>query len=198
MRLARFRSFRMSIIEIIGLALGLSMDAFAVSVANGFIIKELKFRSAFRIAFFLGIFQAAMPVIGWAAGLSFVSYIQSIDHWVAFALLGFIGSRMIVESRSLKKESECKNCLHLPTLLLLSLATSLDALVIGISFAFLRVLIFMPVALIGGITFIVCLSGVYLGKKVGHIFESRIEMIGGVVLIGIGAKLLVEHLVRGY
>ena len=188
----------MSILEIIGLALGLSMDAFAVSVTNGFVIKELKFGSAFRIALFFGVFQAVMPVIGWASGLSFVSYIQIVDHWVVFALLGFIGSKMIIESRSLKKESECKNCLHLPTLILLSFATSIDALAIGFSFAFLRVSIFMPVALIGGITFIVCLSGVYLGKKVGHIFENRIEMIGGIVLFGIGLKILVEHLVRGY
>ena len=188
----------MSILEIIGLALGLSMDAFAVSVTSGFVIKELKFGSAFRIALFFGVFQAVMPVIGWASGLSFVSYIQIVDHWVVFALLGFIGSKMIIESRSLKKESECKNCLHLPTLIFLSFATSIDALAIGFSFAFLRVSIFMPVALIGGITFIVCLSGVYLGKKVGHIFENRIEMIGGIVLFGIGLKILVEHLVRGY
>ncbi len=188
----------MSIIEIIGLALGLSMDAFAVSVANGSIIKDMKFRSAFRIALFFGIFQAVMPVIGWAAGLSFVSYIQNVDHWVAFGLLGFIGSRMIIESRSLKKERECKNCFHLPTLLLLSLATSIDALAVGFSFVFLNVSIFMPVAIIGMLTLFVCLTGVYLGKKVGHIFENRIEMIGGIVLFGIGAKIFVEHLVRGY
>ena len=188
----------MSFIEIIGLALGLSMDAFAVSVTNGFMIKQLKFRSAFRIALFFGVFQAVMPVIGWAAGLSFVSYIQSVDHWLAFALLGFIGSKMIVESRSLRKGSECKNCLHLPTLIILSFATSIDALAIGFSFACLRVSIVMPVAFIGGITFLVCLAGVYLGKKVGHIFENKIEMFGGIVLIAIGAKILVEHLVGGY
>ncbi len=190
----------MDLATLIGISLGLSMDAFAVSVTNGFMIKNLKKRQAFRIAFFFGGFQALMPVLGWAAGLSFSRYIEGFDHWIAFGLLAFIGGKMILESRR-ATEPGCeddgkKDCSHFPTLLIMSLATSIDALAVGLSFAFLRIHIFVPVLVIGGVTFAVCLAGVFVGEKIGCFFENRLELTGGLVLIGIGLKILLEHLLR--
>jgi putative Mn2+ efflux pump MntP len=186
----------MPILEIIGIGIALSMDALSVSVINGGIIKDIKFAHAFRIAFSFGLFQALMPVVGWAAGLVFVRFMASLDHWIAFGLLVFIGGRMVWESR--KKEGECKdsmNCLHVPTLLLLSLATSIDALAVGLSFSMLGIQIVVPVLIIGSITFLICFAGVYIGKELGHFFENKLELIGGIILIGIGIKILVEHLI---
>jgi putative Mn2+ efflux pump MntP len=183
-----------NIISILGIALGLSMDALAVSVTNGCIIKELKVRHAFRISFSFGLFQAVMPLIGWAAGLTFSSYIDDFDHWIAFGLLTLIGGKMIAESRKLDQRCEERNCLHLPTLIALSVATSIDALAVGVSFALLRTSIIMPVIIIGTVTFAVCLAGVYAGKKIGHLAEGKLECAGGLVLILIGIKILLEHL----
>ncbi len=190
----------MHFIEIIGIGIGLSMDALAVSITNGFVIKDIQVKHALRIALFFGVFQAIMPVIGWATGLTLSRYIEAFDHWVAFVLLAFIGGKMILESRRKEEpgcEEEKKNCLHVPTLLLMSLATSIDALAVGLSFAFLNVSILFPVAIIGSITFCLCVGGVYVGKKIGHLFKDKLELVGGIVLIGIGLKILIEHLVRG-
>jgi len=185
----------MGILTILGIAVGLSMDALAVSVANGIMIKKLQVRHAFRIAFSFGFFQAIMPLIGWAAGITFSTYIKEIDHWIAFVLLFLVGSRMIWESvQSIKKEEAVRNCLHFPTLLVLSIATSIDALAVGVSFAFLDMTIWLPILLIGIITFIICFFGVLLGNKVGQFFGNKLGIIGGVVLIGIGIKILIEHL----
>lgn len=171
------------------------MDSLAVSVANGIMIKKLHVRHAFRIAFSFGFFQAIMPLIGWAAGITFSIYIKEIDHWVAFGLLTLVGSRMIWESiSSSKKDEAVKNCLHFPTLLILSLATSIDALAVGVSFAFLDMTIWFPILLIGLITFVICFFGVILGKKLGPFFGNKLGIIGGLVLIGIGIKILIEHL----
>jgi manganese efflux pump family protein len=186
------------IIEIIGIGIGLSMDAFSVSVINGSLIKNIKFAQALRIAFSFGLFQAIMPVLGWAAGLAFVRYIEAFDHWIAFGLLSFIGGKMIWESFS--KKGECRedmNCLKITTLLMLSLATSIDALAVGLSFSMLEVSIAVPVLLIGLITFIICMAGIYIGKTIGHFFENRLELIGGLILIGIGLKILLDHLLAG-
>lgn len=186
----------MELFTLLGIALGLSMDALAVSVTNGFIIKELKFKHAFRIALAFGFFQAIMPIIGWAAGSFFAEYIKGFDHWIAFVLLVYIGGKMLFESFK-KEEESCsdeKNCTHLPTLIIMSIATSIDALAVGLSFAFLNVSIAVPVLVIGGITFVLCLAGVYIGNKVGHFFENKLELVGGLVLIGIGVKILIEHL----
>lgn len=172
------------------------MDALAVSITNGFVIKELKLKHAFRIAFFFGLFQAAMPVVGWFAGVTIRSYIKDFDHWIAFGLLSFIGIKMIWESRALNMEVDSNNCLHFPTLLLLSLATSIDALAVGVSFAMLEIRIVLPVVIIGGITFVNCLIGTQLGKRFGHLFENKLEIIGGIVLVLIGLKILFEHLVK--
>ena len=185
----------MNILVLVGIAIGLSMDALAVSVANGIMIKKLQVRHAFRIAFSFGFFQAIMPLIGWAAGITFSTYIKEIDHWVAFGLLVLVGSRMIWESlTSSKKDEAAKNCLHFPTLLILSFATSIDALAVGVSFAFLDMTIWLPILLIGFITFVICFMGVILGNKLGPFFGNKLGVIGGLVLIGIGINILIEHL----
>lgn len=187
----------MDFLFIFGTAIALSMDALSVSVINGFTIKKLHFQHAFRIAFSFGLFQALMPLIGWAAGRTFSVYIEKYDHWVAFLLLLFIGSKMIFESFSMDEECDSKSCLHLPTLLLLSIATSIDALAVGLSFAFLRISIIQPVLIIGLVTFVICLCGVYIGNKIGHFFEKKLELAGGIILILIGLKILIEHLFFG-
>ncbi len=186
----------MDILSIVATAVGLSMDAFAVSITNGLIIKALDFKNAARIALFFGLFQAIMPVIGWAAGYTFRDMIKAYDHWIALGLLAFIGVKMIVESRSLDRKKESKDCRHLPTLLLLSVATSIDALAVGFSFAFLEMNIIVPVLIIGGITFSLCLAGVYIGNRFGHFFEGKLELIGGIILVGIGVRIAIEHCIR--
>lgn len=180
----------MNFITIIGIGIGLSMDALAVSVINGFVIKKLKIRHAFRIAFSFGFFQGAMPVIGWVAGLSFRKYIQDIDHWVAFSLLCIVGGKMIYESINCSEEK--KDCLQFPALLLLSIAT--DALVVGLSFSFLQVDIIIPAIIIGVVTFIICLIGIYLGDRIGRFVGNKLELIGGLILIIISIKIVIEHL----
>ena len=182
---------------LIGIAIGLSMDALAVSVANGIMIKKLRVEHAFRIAFSFGFFQAIMPLIGWAAGITFSAYIKEIDHWVAFGLLVIVGSRMIWESfTNSQKDEAARNCLHFPTLLILSLATSIDALAVGVSFAFLDMTIWFPILIIGLITFVICFIGVKIGNKLGPIFGNKLGIIGGLVLIGIGIRILIQHLVE--
>ena len=189
----------MNLINIIAIAVALSMDALAVSVVNGFIIKNLRYTHALRIAFFFGFFQAIMPLLGWAAGLYFRKYIESFDHWIAFALLAFIGGKMIYESTIVKKDvcDNCDNkktCLDFGTLIILSIATSIDALAVGISFSVLHIHIIEPVLIIGIITFIICLAGVYIGDRVGHFFEDKLEIAGGVILIIMGFRILFTHL----
>ena len=178
----------------VGMAFGLSMDAFSVAVTNGFMIRQIKIAHAFRIAFFFGFFQFFMPIIGWAAGRYFKGYIDSFDHWIAFGLLTFIGGKMLVESRKVDQGCESKTCIHFPTLLIMSLATSIDALAVGVSFAILDIDILLPVMVIGILTFTVCFIGIYIGNRIGHIFENKLEIAGGIILIGIGVKILIEHL----
>ena len=182
----------------IGIGVSLAMDAAAVSITNGFVISELKLRHVLRTSIFFGLFQAFMPVIGWAAGLSFARYIQAFDHWIVFLLLLFVGGKMIFESRVVREDNKkTKSCLHFPTLIILSLATSIDALAVGLSFAFLQVAIVLPVVIIGTITLLLCIAGFYLGNSIGHLFEDKLELFGGLMLIVIGLKILVEHLVKG-
>ncbi|HBB90214.1 MAG TPA: manganese efflux pump MntP [Bacteroidales bacterium] len=185
----------MDFLVIIGIATALSMDALAVSVANGIMIKQLRTRHAVRIAFSFGFFQAIMPLIGWAAGITFSQYIKPVDHWIAFGLLLLVGGRMIWESISNSKKDEAvRNCLHFPTLLILSIATSIDALAVGVSFAFLDITIWLPIVLIGLITFVICFVGIIIGNKLGPILGNKLGIIGGVTLILIGVKILIEHL----
>lgn len=184
----------MNIFVLIGISIGLSMDSLAVSVANGIMIKKLQVRHAFRIAFSFGFFQAIMPLIGWAAGLTFSVYIKAFDHWIAFVLLTIVGLRMIWESyKSAKSDEAMRNCLHFPTLLALSIATSLDALAVGVSFAFLDMTIWFPILVIGLITFIICFLGVILGNKLGPHLGNKLGIIGGLVLIAIGINILLQH-----
>lgn len=184
----------MDFVSIILIALGLAMDAFAVSIASGVTIKNIKAKHALKIGLFFGAFQAIMPVIGWLAGLSLKNFISSFDHWVVFGILCFIGAKMIYESTKLKEEKQDNDPLNGFVLLILAIATSIDALAVGISFAFLKIAIFTPVLVIGGITFILSFCGVYIGDRLGHFFESKIEVLGGIILIGIGTKILLEHI----
>ena len=184
----------MDTITIVFIAFGLAMDAFAVSVASGFTIKTLRVGHALRIALFFAVFQAVMPAIGWLAGLSLRNLISEFDHWVAFILLAAIGGKMIYESFKLESDKKQIDPLRLNVLLTLSIATSIDALAVGVTFAFLKVAIVWPVAVIGLITFGTSFVGVFIGDKFGHIFESKIEFIGGLILIAIGLKILLEHL----
>lgn len=183
----------MDIITILLVAFGLSMDAFAVSVTSGLAIDKLKIGHALRIGAFFGMFQAIMPIIGWLAGIGLKDFISGIDHWVAFVLLTVIGVKMIFESSKMKEDKN-SDPLNVYTLLILSVATSIDALAVGLSLSALAVAIMMPALIIGLTTFTFSFAGVFIGKRVGHLFESKIELAGGLILIGIGIKILTEHL----
>jgi putative Mn2+ efflux pump MntP len=182
-------------ITIILVALGLSMDAFAVSITSGLTIRPLRINHALRIPLFFGSFQAAMPAIGWLAGLSLRDFISDIDHWIAFGLLSFIGIKMIYGAMRMEEGEKGIDPLNPSVLLMLSIATSIDALAVGLSFAFLKVSIATPVIVIGIVTFLLSFLGIFIGNSLGHFFEKKIEILGGLTLIGIGTKILVEHLV---
>jgi putative Mn2+ efflux pump MntP len=184
----------MTLISIFLIAVSLALDAFAVAVACGLAVKPLRAGYAFRIAFFFGAFQTFMPVIGWAAGLSLQAIIASFDHWLAFILLFIVGGKMIYESLRKEGKSPRGEAVFLGGLLVLSVATSIDALAVGISFAFLGEKILFPSLVIGLVTFALSFSGVWLGNRFGHIFENKLEMLGGLILIGIAVKILVSHL----
>jgi len=184
----------MELFTVIAIALGLSADAFAVSIVSGSAYKQLKIKHAFRIAAFFGGFQAIMPIIGWLAGMSVKEHIADYDHWVALALLSAIGGKMIYESFKVRPAGGNFDPSNIFVLLTLSVATSIDALAIGITLSFLRISIAAVVVIIGLITFVVSYLGVFIGKKFGHLFENKIKAIGGAVLIGLGIKILLEHL----
>jgi manganese efflux pump family protein len=186
------------------IALALSMDAFAVSVASGICVKKLSFSHALRASLSFGAFQFAMPIAGWYLGAAFSAYIRGLDHWIAFALLGLVGGKMIIESSSFKDPSSCsdeekaKADIRNPrTLIVLSLATSIDALAVGLSFSVVGAPILGPAAVIGFVTFSLCLVGAEFGKRIGARFERWAELAGGIVLLGLGAKILAEHLLKG-
>lgn len=185
----------MDLVSIVIIAVGLSMDSFAVSIVNGLMMPKLKFFSAVYIALFLAFFQAAMPVLGYWGGSLVESEIKSIDHWLAFLLLGFIGGKMIYEgiksSDDLKINDDFK--LSFPKLISQSVATSIDALAVGISFAFLEIEIFSAAFVIGVVTFLFSMIGLRMGKSIGVKTRGRMEIIGGLFLIGIGLKILIEH-----
>lgn len=179
------------------IAVALAMDAFAVSVSSGIIIPNLQIKNALKIALFFGFFQAFMPVIGWLAGTGLKEFIQAIDHYIAFGLLGIIGLKMIYEAFKKEEPEKTINPLNFGVLLLLSIATSIDALAVGLSFALLSVKILTPVIIIGSVTFFISLAGVLFGDKMGNFFKNRIQIIGGIILIGIGIKIFIEHIVKG-
>ncbi len=183
----------MDLFSILVIAVGLAMDAFAVSVASGVSIKDIGLRQTLTIAASFAIFQALMPIIGWSAGLSFRTYIAAYDHWIAFILLAGIGARMIYEARKLEKDEDVETVMSGGRLLLLSIATSIDALAVGLSFSILNITILTPALIIGFITGGMSHGGIIIGSKVGHLFEGKIEIVGGIILILIGLKILLEH-----
>lgn len=185
----------MDLFSIILIAFGLSADAFAVSVSSGMTLKGVTIQDAVRIATFFGGFQAFMPAIGWLAGMGFRDAIATFDHWIAFGLLAFIGGKMIYEALHPDgDEDNVRDPRNLYTLLLLAIATSIDALAVGLGFSLLSISISLPVILIGVITFVMSFGGVFLGKKFGEWFSNQVEIIGGCILILIGTKILFEHL----
>jgi putative Mn2+ efflux pump MntP len=176
------------------LSLGLAADAFAVAVSSGLAIKHMKVNKALKIALFFGVFQALMPVLGWLIGLSFSFLITPIDHWIAFGLLSFIGGRMIYESLQSEECEKKFNPLDTGTLITLSVATSIDALAVGLGFAVLKDSIALAVTAIGFITFFLAFAGVFIGHKCGNLFANKIEILGGAILIFIGSRILFLHL----
>lgn len=182
----------MGLAELFILAVGLSMDALAVAICKGLSLPRLKLRHALIVGAWFGAFQALMPAIGYLLGSAFADMITAIDHWIAFILLAFIGGNMIRESRG--DEEECDPSLSVLSMFLLAVATSIDALAVGITFAFLRVDIVPAVTLIGLCTFTISAVGVKVGNVFGSRYKSKAELFGGIVLILIGLKILLEHL----
>jgi len=192
----------MNFIALIFTAFALSMDAFAVSITKGITIKNLKKSTAVKMALAFGLFQGGMPLLGWILGFSFKDYIEAIDHWIAFIVLGFIGFNMIKGFFEERKEEKSELEISATTnesdvsnkeIIMLAIATSIDALAVGITFAFLNVNIVPAASLICIITFLVCLIGVFVGNKVGDIFHGYAELVGGVILILIGFSIFNEH-----
>jgi putative Mn2+ efflux pump MntP len=184
----------MNIITILLIAVGLSFDTFAVSVSSGLTIRHIRFLQAVKIAFTLAVFQSLMPLIGWFLGNQVSGYIANYDHWVAFGLLSVLGLKMAYESLKKDKENSNFNPLNLLVLLGMAVATSIDALVIGVSFALVEINIYWSILVIGVVTFLVSMVGMLFGKKVGGKLGKQMEIIGGLILIGIGIKILLEHL----
>lgn len=176
------------------IALGLTGDTLAVSISSGLTLNQIKFVQALRIAFVLALFQAFMPVVGWYLGLQIKDLIQDFDHWVAFISLSIIGGKMILESFKSEENKNSFNPLKLLVLIGIAIATSIDALVVGISFALISVNMLAAVIIFGFTTFFVAMTGVLIGKKTGKKFGKKAEIIGGIILIVIGLKILIQHL----
>lgn len=183
----------MSIIEIIFIGISLAMDAFAVSICKGLSVKKMSYKNAIKCGLYFGIFQALMPLLGFLLGSTFKNIIEQIDHWIAFILLLIIGINMIKEA--FDNDDKNKNDdMSFKTMLMLAIATSIDALAVGITFSFLEVNILMAIIIIGVITFIISFAGVAIGNIFGSKYENKAKIFGGVVLILIGLKILLEHL----
>ena len=183
----------MSLFGIIILSIGLGMDAFAVSVCKGVSFKKSNLKKSIIVASYMGIFQAIMPVIGYFLGMSFADKITSIDHWLAFVLLFIIGIKMIKEALSTEKEV-INDKVDFKEMIILAIATSIDALAVGITFAFLNVNLWFAVSLIGMITFLLCFVGTKIGSIFGDKYENKAELAGGLILILLGIKIVLEHL----
>lgn len=190
-------------LSILFIAIGLSMDAFAVAIVTSLTLKNVSKRQMFRLSFHCGFFQFLMPVLGWFLGASFSKYIQSFDHWIAFVLLSIIGGKMIYEAfedDELPSENSTEKKLADPTrgfsLIFIAVATSIDAMAVGLSLAMLDINIWYPSVIIGVVTFSLTMLGMKIGEKVGKKFSSHMEVIGGLILIGIGIKILIEHIYK--
>lgn len=179
------------LITIFFIAVGLAMDAFAVAIAKGITVTHGRRRTGLLLASLFGGFQALMPVLGWIAGLGFQDMIVSVGHWIAFGLLGFIGSKMIFDSWKNKEDEDGDVTLTLA--LILAVATSIDALMVGLSFAVLETSILVPILVIGGVTFALSYAGFTFGSGLGKMFGRRVKVVGGIILIAIGTKILLEH-----
>ena len=187
------------IVTLLLMGVGLAMDAFAVSICKGLSMKKVKWQHGVVIGLFFGGFQALMPFIGWLLGSQFEQYITKVDHWIAFGLLGIIGGKMLFEAIKGDEEEECecgKNIekLDIKELFILAIATSIDALAVGITFAFLKYPVGKAVTIIGVVTFVISVAGVYIGNFFGARFKKKAEIAGGIILVGIGVKILLEHL----
>lgn len=192
----------MKLIDLIVIAVGLSMDAFAVAICKGLSLKQRSVKNGVIVGLYFGGFQAGMPLIGYLLGVKFQGSIKVIDHWIAFVLLGIIGVNMLREARS-DKEEECgcdrcvenpKESLSFKKMSVLAIATSIDALAMGVTFAFLEVEIVPAVSFIGIITFLLSYIGIGVGHAFGSKLKSKAEILGGIILIGMGVKILIEHL----
>lgn len=186
------------LVEFLLLGVGLAMDAFAVSICKGLAMRKVNKKQAVIIALFFGGFQAIMPVIGWLLCKGFQTYIEAFDHWIAFALLAFIGMKMIIETLSEKEEDvvveKMDPPLDMKEMLMLAIATSIDALAVGISLAALDRPIVESAAIIGVVTFVISIIGVYIGNFFGNRYKKRAEFVGGIILVLIGVKILCEHM----
>lgn len=187
-------SFKMSIYAILALAVGLGMDAFAVAITVGVVLPRLSWRPVFRLSWHFGLFQFLMPIVGWLAGVTVYKWVEDYDHWIAFGLLAFIGGKMIYESFHIKALTKKSDPTRGWSLVVLSLATSIDALAVGLSLAVVGVKVWFPSLIIGIVAGLMTITGMQLGRRFGQRFGSRIEVLGGLILIGIGLKILIEHL----
>ena len=189
----------MSLLELLIIAIGLSMDAFAVSIGKGLSVTKIKLSHALKVGLWFGGFQALMPLIGYLLGSTFADIVSAYDHWVAFVLLALIGGNMIKEAFEKDDECDCnkkeKNCFGFVTMLTLAVATSIDALAIGVTFAFFKVAIILAIITIGITTFLFSVAGLKIGHIFGCKYKSHAELFGGVILILIGLKILLEHTV---
>lgn len=183
----------MTIIEILLIAIGLAMDAFAVSICKGLSMKSMNWRKALIVGIYFGIFQALMPILGYFLGSTFEEFVTHIDHWIAFVLLVAIGANMLKEAFANDSEN-CNDNVDFNTMFILAVATSIDALSVGITFAFLQANIWISATIIGIITFIISIIGVKIGNRFGNQYERKAETVGGLILIFMGIKILLEHL----
>lgn len=183
----------MGIIEIFLISIGLAMDAFAVSVCKGLSMKKLDIRKAIIIALYFGVFQALMPALGYLLGHAFQNLVTTIDHWVAFILLSFIGGKMIKDSFT-EENDKANDNVDFKSMIILAIATSIDALAVGITFAFLNTNLISSISIIGIVTFVLSLIGVNIGNKFGNKLQNKAELTGGIILIAMGIKILLEHL----
>jgi putative Mn2+ efflux pump MntP len=186
----------MTFTSLIFISIGLAMDAFAVSLSEGLALKKINIRHIVKIALIFGLFQAVMPILGWLVGGMFYDKISGYDHWITFGLLGFVGLKMILEARENQKCEKTEKCDISSNIILLGIATSIDALAVGFSFSLIPGLdIYSSVTVIGVITFLISSAGVYIGNKAGKLLGYKAEYAGGIILVGIGCKILIEHII---
>ncbi len=185
----------MDLLTVFVLAIGLSMDSFAVSISCGLAEQKVTFGHAVKISFAFAFFQGILPLLGWLMGTELKSFVESVDHWIAFAILAYLGAKMIYESFSANLEDKIADIYSFRHIMTLSLATSIDALVVGFSYAMAETgKIFGGVVIIGSVTFFFSMLGIRIGKDVGGKFGTKVEFLGGIILLGIGLKILIEHL----